>query len=142
MNTKMLLASLAGGVAAFLLGWLIFGTLMAGYFETQMVQYEGLMRGPEDMNLGLMFLSNLLFASALAYIFTRAGVHTALGGLATGAIVGALIYASVDLSFASMMNLFIGSTSIVVDILANTVWAALIGAVVGFMLGQGKASAA
>lgn len=31
MNTKLLVAALAGGITAFLLGWLLFGMLLMGY---------------------------------------------------------------------------------------------------------------
>ena len=75
MNTKLLVAVLAGGVTAFLLGWLLFGMLLMGYYESHMIPYEGLMKGEADMNLGLMFGSNLLFATAIAWISQRAGVN-------------------------------------------------------------------
>ena len=51
-------------------------------------------------------------------------------------------YASVDLAFMSMMNYFTDHTVVLVDVLANTAWAACIGAVVGLVLGSGKKAAA
>lgn len=142
MNTKTLLAALAGGVTAFLLGWLLFGMLLMGYYESHMMHYEGLMKPMEEMNLGLMFGSNLLFATAIAWIGQRAGVNTLMGGLVTGATVGLLFYASVDLGFMAMMNYFKDHTIVLVDVLANTAWAAGIGAVVGLVLSRGAKTAA
>lgn len=142
MTTKVLLAALAGGIAAFLLGWLIFGMLLMGYSEANMVHYDGLMKGEGEMNLPLLFISNVLIALLLAYIGHRMGVSSLVGGLVMGTIVGFLFYLSVDLSFLSMMNLFANRTMVLVDVLANTVWTAGVGAVVGLMLGRGKSTAA
>jgi len=140
MNTKVLLAGLAGGIVAFLLGWVIFGMLLMGYYEANMIHYDGLIKGEGEMHLGLMFLSNLMLSMMLAYVFSRMGVNDLKGGLIAGAIIGFLVYLSVDLGFMAMMNMFANHTMVVVDVLANTVWAALIGAVVGLMLGRGKAA--
>jgi uncharacterized membrane protein len=140
MNTKVLLAGLAGGIVAFLLGWVIFGMLLMGYYEANMIHYDGLMKGEGEMHLGLMFLSNLMLSLMLAYVFSRMGVNDLKGGLIAGAIIGFLVYLSVDLGFMAMMNMFANNTMVVVDVLANTVWVALIGAVVGLMLGRGKAA--
>ncbi|MBK8339717.1 MAG: hypothetical protein IPK99_06850 [Flavobacteriales bacterium] len=135
---KVLVAALVGGVVAFLLGWLIFGIALMGYYETNMIHYEGLMKAEDELNLGLMFLSNFTVSLLLAYVFQRAGVAGLRGGAITGAAIGFLFYLSVDLGFMAMMNYFATAAVMVVDVLANTVWAACIGAAVGFMLGRGK----
>jgi len=141
MDTRTLLAALVGGVVAFLLGWLIFGMLLMGWMEAHMLSYPGLMKTEEEMNLALMFLSNLCLALLLAWSFGRMGVNSLAGGLVTGAVVGFLFYLSVDLSFMAMMNLFDGPMAVVVDVAANTVWTAGVGGAVGFMLGRGAAKA-
>ncbi len=141
MNMKVLVAALVGGVVAFLLGWLIWGTLLMGYFEANMVHYEGLMKAEGEMNLGLMFLSNLTLSLLMALLFQRMGIKDLMGGAMTGALMGGLFYLSVDLGFLAMMNYFANLTTVVVDMLANTVWTACIGAVIGLLLGRGKAAA-
>lgn len=141
MNTKVLLATLAGGVAAFLLGWVLFGMLLMGYYEANMVHYEGLMKPEGEMNLGLMFLSNLTFSGVIAYAGHRMGVASWSDGAILGGTLGFLFYLSVDLAFMAMMNMFGSHTMVIVDVLANTVWAAGTGAVVGLMLGRGKGAA-
>ncbi len=138
MNTKVLVAALVGAVVAFLLGWVIFGMALMGYYEANMVHYEGLMKGEGEMNLILMFCSNFVFSLLLAYAANRMGVVDLQGGLITGAIMGFLFFLSVDLGFLAMMNYFTSTTVVLVDVLANTVWAACIGAAIGFMLGRGK----
>lgn len=141
MNTRMLLAALVGGVAAFFLGWLIFGIVTAGYMEKHVLQAPGLMKTEAEMNLGLMALSNLAVALAFAWIFERMGVVTAMGGAMTGAVIGFLFYLSVDLSFLAMTNMLDGPVAALVDTLSYTVWSSCVGGVVGYMLGRGKAKA-
>ncbi|MCB0780853.1 MAG: hypothetical protein KDC03_15235, partial [Flavobacteriales bacterium] len=93
MNTRVLLAGLASGVAGFLLGWVIFGMLLMNYFEAGVIHYEGLHKPEEEMNLGLVFLSNLLFGLMLAWVCDRSGSRSAGSGLVVGAIVGFGVYA-------------------------------------------------
>lgn len=133
----MLLAALAAGVVGFLLGWVIFGMALMGYYEANMMHYDGLMKAEGEMNLALMFLSNLCVGGVLAYCCHRMGATTLVGGAMTGAVIGFLFYLSVDLGFLSMMNMFANNTMVVVDVLANTVWAACMGAVAGVVLGIG-----
>lgn len=136
MNVKLLLATLAGAVAAFLLGWLFWGVLLTDFFAANTNTFEGLEK--EMPNLILMFFSNVVIAFLLGFIFQRwAHISTFVGGLKGGAIIGILIAISYDLSFLSMMNLF-NTSAAIVDILTATVWYALIGGVVAFVLGYGK----
>lgn len=138
MNTKLLLAILASGVAAFLLGWLLFGIALMGYYEANMIQYEGLMKSEEEMNLGLIFVGNLLFAALVAWSCSRMGATSLVSGFMTGAIIGGLVYASVDVMFMAFMNLYTGTTVVIVDVIANAAWAGCIGAVAAMVLGSGK----
>lgn len=140
MNTRVLLAGVAGGITAFLLGWLIFGILLMDSMSTYIVHYDGLMK-EADMNLGLLFLSNLCIGLLLAWLGDRMKVVTAMGGLLMGATVGLLFYASVDLSFLAMMNFFTSATGAVIDVVANTVWTAGTATVVGWVLGRGARQA-
>ena len=133
----MLLAALAAGVVGFLLGWVIFGMVLMGYYEANMVHYDGLMKAEGEMNLALMFLSNLGVGLVLAYCCHRMGANTLVGGAMAAAIIGFLFYLSVDLAFLAMMNMFANSSMLVVDVLANTVWATCMGATAGAVLGMG-----
>ncbi len=121
MNLKVLVAALVGGVVAFLLGAVLFGMLLAGYYETHMVHYDGLMRAPEEVDLVLTFLSNFILALLLAYAFHGMGVADMRRGALTGAVLGFLLYLCVDLGFIAMMNYFTSPMVVVVDVLANTI---------------------
>jgi hypothetical protein len=140
MNTRFLLAGLAGGLTAFMFGWLLFGVLLMDVTAGNVVPYEGLMKGP-DMEFPPLVLSNLLLGFLLAWLGLRMHITTATGGLVMGAIVGFLFYASVDLSFLAMMNFFTSVGAALFDVVANTVWTAVIAAVACAVLGRGAKAA-
>ena len=136
MNSKLIIATIAGGVAYFLLGWLIYGILLMDFFIANSIQYEGLWK--EMPNLVLMFISNLLGAFLLAFIFhTWAGIKTFLGGLTGGLILGLIMSLMWDLYFLASMNLY-SVTLVVVDVLVGTLFTGIIGALIGWILGFGK----
>ena len=101
-----------------------------------MIHYEGLHKPEEEMNLGLVFLSNLLFGLMLAWVCDRSGSRSAGSGLVVGAIVGFGVYASMSIMFMAFMNWYTGVSVAVVEILANTVWSALMGAAAGLVLAR------
>ena len=137
----MILAALAGGVVAFLLGWLVFGMLLASFYEENMVHYEGLMRGENDMRLYGIALANLSLSAMFAYIFDRcANFRTFASGFTGALIIGLLTFTFFDMMMWSTMNMFSVKT-MVIDIVVNAVFAGIIGGVVGMVLGSGKKAA-
>ncbi|MDX1407818.1 MAG: hypothetical protein R3330_06785, partial [Saprospiraceae bacterium] len=60
----------------------------------------------------------------------------------TAAILSGLISLGMDLFFNASMDWYTGWTVIIVDVLVNIVFAAIVGAVVGWLLGRGGAAAA
>lgn len=139
MNKRVLIATLAGGVAFFLLGWLIMGNLLKDYYATHMTHYDGLMK-PDDefMKSGIlfMFLSNIVGAYLLAIIFDRwANMSTFMGGLLGGFLVYFCFTLSMDLSMYSMMNIM-DSKMVLIDSLVGGLLGGLVGGVVAFVLGM------
>lgn len=140
MSTRAILAGIASAVLAFFLGWLIFGKLLMDYYTANTTPYEGLMK--EMPNLVLIALSQLIQGLLFAFIFERwAGIKTFGRGIAGGIILGLPIMLSFDLYFLAAMNLF-GPGLIVVDVLANTLVTALMGGLIGLILGLKKKAAA
>jgi hypothetical protein len=136
MNTKVFLAGLAGGVAAFFLGWLLWGILAMDFMMANTTQYEGLMKEMPDM-LPLI-LGNLIWGLFMAYIFHRwASISTFTGGLVGGLVIALPISIMFDLYFLAGMNLY-NVQALVVDVLMNTVVGVVVGGVVGWVLGTGK----
>lgn len=112
-----------------------------GYYKANTIHYEGLMKADGEMNLVLVLLANLVFGALVAWAAKRMGITTLQAGLVAGAIIGCLVSLSIDLMLMVMMNWYANHTIVIVDVLANTVWAAGMGAVGGFVLGTGKKSA-
>jgi hypothetical protein len=137
MNMKLVLAALAASVAAFLLGWGIYGIALHSYSEAAMNKFEGFMKAEENCWLSLI-AANVAYGCLMAYVMFRMGVTTAQGALLPGFLIGFLLSANFDLMMHAMSNLFYERMYIVVDALAGGVLAALTAAVAGMVLGSGK----
>ncbi|MFN0216019.1 MAG: hypothetical protein ACKVT2_17300 [Saprospiraceae bacterium] len=142
MNTKVLLAAVAGGVASFLLGWLVFGMLLEPYYRTMMTETGmAAQRSETDFIMWAMALSNLVYGLLLAVIFSRwANISTFKAGAIAGAVISFLIVLSFDLSMYSMFTLWTGGAGLIIDPLVNGACGAIIGGVVGWVLGYGNKS--
>jgi hypothetical protein len=137
MNNRVLLAALAGGVAFFLLGWLVWGILLMDILKEMNPQFEGVEKNPPD--LLLIFLSNLAFSLLIALLYSRwAGINTFMGGLMGGAWVFGLMAVSLDLMFLASTNMM-STGGAALDIIANIVVGAVVGGVVGWVLGYKRA---
>lgn len=133
---KILVAGVVGGIFAFLLGYVVWGILLKDALPDNV---PGLMRPESEMIYWALIVSNIIFGIFLSYIFVEwANISTWMTGARAGAILGFLITASYDLSFYSMSNMFGGMGELLMDIVANTVWSAIIGAFIGWWLGWRK----
>ncbi|HTX89247.1 MAG TPA: hypothetical protein VMC08_09685 [Bacteroidales bacterium] len=139
MNAKFWIASVAGGIFSFLLGWLIYGILLMHFMESQVVHYEGLMNPMP--NLYLIFLANLLTGFFYTIVLSRwAEIRTFVKGLTGGLFLGFSMSLIYDLFMMSQMNLYT-YTAMFVDIVATTVIGALTGGLIGWILGYEKKAA-
>ena len=142
MDTRTLLAGLAAGVTGFLLGWLLFGILLMDYFQGNIAQYDGLMRTEEEFGMISMLVGNLLLGFLLAWLFSRMNVTTFAGGAVDGFIIGLLIYGSMSLYYYAMMNWYTSIAPMLVEILVNGIWMAVMGGVAAAVLGMKRSVAA
>lgn len=135
MTLKPILAVLAAAATGFLLGWLIFGLGLAGYYESNMTVYDGLMKEP---SMWVYIGGNLAWGILFVYIFHMLASVTTFGkGIVAGLIITFLITLGFDLYMFGGMNLFPFQVMIV-DILANTVLGGLMAGVAALVLGTGK----
>ena len=135
-TNKILLGGVAGGVALFLLGWVIYGILLMDYATTN---YNQCMNRPNmDMIWWALILSNLAFGFLLAFIFSRTGTTGFVGGAKLGAIIGILLSVSIDLGYYSMTTMYVRPSAILVDVAAYIIYIALAGAVVAWVMGLVK----
>lgn len=134
MSNKILFGGLVGGLATFLLGWLVYGILLADF--TAANNNNAIMRPMEEMIWWAIILSNLLGGFLIAIIFSWSGVSGFTSGMIKGAILGAFISACFDFSMYSMSTMFLNGMAIVVDIIASTVMYAVAGGVVAWVMGM------
>ena len=134
MNTKVLLAALAGAVVTFLTGWLLYGMLLKGFFDAQTLESaKSVMR--EQPDLLHIFVGCLAWSLLLALLYSRwAGISTLKSGAIAGAWIGFLIALGADFfTYASMNITPIGA--VLVDPIVNAVQSAIAGGLIGVVLG-------
>lgn len=137
MNTKVLLAALAGAVATFLSGWLLYGIALKGFYEANTMEAaRGLMR-TEPM-LWAIFIGCLAWSALMAIVFSKwASIATFVTGAKAGAWIAFLIALGMGFfTYASMDSWTL--TAVLVDPIVNAVQGAISGGVIGWGLGYGN----
>jgi len=132
-TNKILLGGLAGGVALFLLGWVIYGMLLMDYSTAN---YNQCMNRPmQGMVWWAMIVSNLALGFLLATIFSWSNTTGLMAGAKAAGIIGLLLGVSLDLGFYSMTTMYSSLTVIFVDVVAYIVYLAIAGAVIAWVMG-------
>jgi hypothetical protein len=132
MYKKILLSTLAGAVTAFFLGWVVFGLLLMDFYTSNTTVYEGLLKG--SPNMFTISLGCVLQAFLVSWVYAGfSGRKSVAGGAMTGAILGLLVSAMSDLNFFGSYNLYT-PTLLAADVVVNGIYAAGVGAVIGFVL--------
>jgi len=134
---RIIRGTVFGGIAFFLLGWLIYGVLLMDFFSVNMNQCANRTGG--EMIWWALVLANLITALLLTLILKWSDAKGAKDGLQIGAIFGVLISLSIDLSYWSMTTMFNDFISLLVDVVANTLMIALTGMVITLLWGRSKA---
>ncbi|MEK7255565.1 MAG: hypothetical protein AAB316_12525, partial [Bacteroidota bacterium] len=135
MNTnKILLGAVAGGITYFLLGWLVYGTLLKdftqSYPELKPETVTDIMRNP--MVMWAMALGCLVYGLFLAIVMGRwASISTFAAGAKAGAIIGLLWAFASDLMMYSMFKTM-SLNAVFIDPLIAGVLSAITGGVVGW----------
>src|ERR1700690_2828412 len=109
-SNKFLLAGIAGSAVLFLLGYLIYGMLLADFMKNHSGTASGVMKDSKDFMIWLIAVANILYGFMLTYIFGKTGTSSAGSGFSLGAIIGLLTAASTDLINYATSNLNTGSS--------------------------------
>lgn len=134
MILRVVLATIAGGIVFFGLGFLIFGLALGETMKTWTVQYPGLMKEPP--NFIALGLANLAWAFLLAVIYECwAGIRTFKKGAIAGATIMFISVTAIDLQFKAFMAFIIGYVPIIVDALAGALMGGVAGGVIAAILG-------
>lgn len=138
MNTKVLLAALAGAVTTFLTGWVFYGMALKGFFDANtMENAKSIMRG-EQMIPWAIFVGCIAWSLLLALIYSRwGGISTFRGGATAGAWVMFLVALGADFFSYGSMNVMNMSATLV-DPIINAIQGLIAGGIIGWVLGYGK----
>lgn len=136
MLTRLVAASIAGGIAFFIVGFVIYGLILENMvMRPNMNTFVGLQKEMPDWVP--LILANIVSALLLAYIFeVWAGVRTFAGGAKAGAIIMFLISLSFQLMFLAFWNLMKNMIPGIADVIASTILGAVCGGVIGMVLGM------
>ena len=141
-TNKFLVGGIIGGIANFLLGWLVWGTLLMSFMKDHTTEAgKAVMRADADMIWWALIAANLVLGFLLAFILGKAGAKSAGAGAGIGAVVGLLMSGAFDLFNYAFMNLS-DTTGMAVDVLASMVVSAIVGAIIGWVNGMGSKAAA
>lgn len=142
MNTRFILAIVVGAILSFFGGWLLWGIALDDFYSSQMLPgVDALSRNEEDMIMWALIVGQFAWAGLITWVVERTGSKTFAKGAITAATVMFLLTLGIDLYFHSMMEMYKSLYIIVIDVIANTVFWAIIGGVIGLILGRGSASA-
>ena len=135
MNMKrLLIGSIAGGVALYILGYVFWAIVFADFFAANTGSAEGVPR--ETDIIWASALGTLLYAVLITIMFeARSGAASVVDGLKTGAIVGFLLWGTADFIFYGNFNLS-NLNATIADIALEAVRAGIGGAVIAVILSK------
>lgn len=133
---KILRGTLFGGIAYFLIGWIVYGVLLYNFFSPMTNTCANRPEG--DMVWWAMILSNLLIALFLTLFLKWSGARSVIDGLKTGALFGALFTATIDLSLFSMTTMYKSLLPVVLETVTSAVVMAAVGMIIVLTWGNPK----
>ncbi|HNQ12949.1 MAG TPA: hypothetical protein PKH65_07730 [Bacteroidia bacterium] len=134
-NKKTILAGIVGGVTLFLLGWLFYGILLAGFMADNGPAFDGVYQDPPHMLP--LFLGNLFFGFFIACMLGEWDSVTEIGAAAKRMfIAGLLIGLGFDLIMMGTTNLMTPLT-LIVDVITFSVMLAVTGMAEVMLLRKG-----
>jgi hypothetical protein len=137
MNTKTVLATIAGAAFNFLGGWVVFGILLMNFYKSNSKTYEGLTKG-EMPDLLFIFISGIFSAYLVTYVVRKVGQGFSF---ATGFKHGLAVYfcmaAWVNFGLYAFYNLN-NMTITITDIFVQAIFGGINGGIIALVLGSGK----
>lgn len=133
MNKNFLMATIAGGVTLFVLGFLIYGVLLADFFANDAISPEPIMWA--------VTLGQLLSAAFLTIILGWKGVASAKEGFQAGAVIGAVMGLAFGLMMYGTMVGMHTMATLIGDTVVSLVVYGIAGAVIATALNRGGAEA-
>ena len=131
---KILRGTIFGGIAYFLLGWLVYGILLMDFSAANYNQC--LNRADGVMIWWALIASNFVLGLFLTLVLKWSGAKGILDGLKTGALFGLLWSVAMSLSYYSMTTMYNNFTALIVDVLVAVAIMAVVGLVIVLLWGK------
>lgn len=133
MNAKQWLAGIVGGaVVVWVVGYIVFETLLASFYAANVGSATGVSRDPQI--LWAVAVAALAYAALIVFVLSsKAGSLNVGSAMKVGATVGFLLWACADFTWFGITNVN-NLTLTIVDPLAELVRGGITGAVLGFLL--------
>lgn len=133
---KRIMATLAGFVVFFFMGFLLYGMLLMDFFKANAGSATGVYREDAEMVWWALVLGNLLQSYLLVYIFSKwENITTFASGLQAGAMIGLILGLGYDLTMYGTSNIS-NLTATLVDPLVVAIMMGATGGVIGLVLGK------
>ncbi len=131
---RLVIGTVAGGIALFILGYVIWNMLFVEFFAANAGSATGVVKDPQVM--WAIAVGTLSYAALITLaIGTRAGSATIVEGLKIGAIVGGLMWFGADMIIYGVWN--VGNlTAAIADSLLELIRAGISGAVIAAVLAK------
>ncbi len=136
-SRRFLTGTVVGGIVIFVLGYLIYGMALKGFYDANMGTATGVMR--ESPMLWSVAIGSLFQAAFLTVVIGWAGAGSAGAGFRVGAIAGFLVSAAMDFIMYGTNNVS-NLTATIVDPLITLVFAGISGAVIAAVAGKRPAA--
>jgi hypothetical protein len=134
---KFVIGTVVGGLVVFFAGYLIFETILGGFFAANAGSATGV--GREPMMLWSVGVGSLAFAGLICFCMGTRVASGLGGGVKIGAVVGLLSAMFVDFVMYGTTNIS-NLTATIVDPLASAVLGGIAGAVIGLVLAKLKSA--
>lgn len=133
---KRIMATLAGFVVYFMLGFILYGILLMDFFASHAGTATGVMRSDTEIIWWALVAGNIVQAYLLVYIFGNwANITTFGGGLKAGATIGFIMALGMDMNMYGTMNTMT-LTGALADVAVLATMMGLTGGVIGWVLGR------
>lgn len=131
---KFIMATLAGGVTLFCLGYVFYEALLGDFFKSAAGDSAALRQEPI---IWAIFVGETVIAAVLTMIFGRwAAIKTFVGGAKAGAILGVLLALGINFTLFGTTTMMTMVAAVVVDPLISLVRLGVAGGVIGWVLGR------
>lgn len=130
---KLITGGIAGGLVFFFLGWVVYGSLL----EDFMRQNPGKMGliGRKDPEFLYLIAGQLFYGFLLTYVLLKSNVNSIVSGLLTGAVIGFLLGAAVNLTMYGT-TVVLSKKGLLAELGAGILIAGIAGAVIAAAIGR------